>query len=75
MIITSMVKRVDVAVEDALVQAAKGQLKGGLVVYDLAKDGVGYSVSGGFIDDLAPTLEQYKQRIIDGEIKVPTTPQ
>jgi basic membrane protein A and related proteins len=74
-IITSMVKRVDVAVEDALVQASKGQLEGGAVVYDLAKDGVGYSVSGGFIEDLVPTLEKYKQRIIDGELKVPTTPQ
>jgi basic membrane protein A and related proteins len=73
-IITSMVKRVDVAVEDALTQAAQGRLKGGAVVYDLKKNGVGYSTSGGFIDDLVPTLEKYKRRIIDGEIKVPTTP-
>ncbi len=74
-ILTSMVKRVDVAVEDALTQAAKGQLKGGTVVYDLARNGVGYATSGGFIDDLVPTLEQYKRQIIAGQIKVPTSPQ
>ena len=38
--------------------------------YDLSVDGVGYSTSGGFIDDIGPQLEEYKQQIIDGEIEV-----
>ena len=42
--------------------------------YDLAVDGVGYSTSGGFVDDITDDLDEYKQQIIDGEIEVPTTP-
>jgi basic membrane protein A len=41
--------------------------------YDLAVDGVGYSTSGGFIDDITADLDGYKQQIIDGEITVPTS--
>jgi basic membrane protein A len=44
----------------------------GSTVYDLAKDGVGYSTSGGQIDDIKTQLEDYKAKIISGEIKVPT---
>lgn len=44
-------------------------------VLGLADDGVGYSTSGGHIDDLVPTLEDFKARIIAGEITVPTVPE
>ena len=30
--------------------------------------------SGGFVDDIADQLDEYKEQIIDGEIEVPTTP-
>ena len=35
-------------------------------------DGVGYSTTGGQIDDIKTKLDDAKQKIIDGKIKVPT---
>ena len=73
-ILTSMIKRVDVGVFDYTQAVADGNPPSGYVVYDLESGGVGYSTSGGFIDDIVDQIEDYKQRIIDGEIKVPTEP-
>ena len=42
--------------------------------YDLAADGVGYSTSGGFIDDIIGQIDDYAEQIKSGEIKVPTAP-
>jgi basic membrane protein A len=42
-------------------------------VFDLAKDGLGYSTSGGKVDDIKTQLDDYKQKIISGSIKVPTS--
>ena len=36
--------------------------------------GVGYSTTGGKIDDIKAKLEDFKQQIIDGKIVVPTKP-
>ena len=41
-------------------------------VFDLKADGVGYSTSGGQVDDIKAKLDDFKQQIIDGKIKVPT---
>jgi basic membrane protein A len=71
-ILTSMVKKVDVAVDDFITSVAEGEVEAGPRVYDLEAGGVDYSTSGGNIDDIAPQLEEYKQQIIDGEITVPT---
>jgi basic membrane protein A and related proteins len=72
-ILTSMIKRVDVAVYEYLKKANEGEFASGVVRYDLEADGVGYSTSGGFIDDITDQLEKYKQQIIDGEITVPAS--
>ena len=72
-IITSMLKRVDVAVFAFLKDAQEGSLKAGEEVFDLAAEGVSYSTSGGKIDDIKPQLEELKKQIVDGTIKVPTT--
>ncbi len=72
-IITSMIKRVDVAVGAFLTDAQEGGLKAGEERFDLAADGVGYSTSGGKIDDIKGQLDELKKQIIDGTIKVPTT--
>jgi basic membrane protein A len=71
-IMTSMLKRVDVAVYDFIKSATTGNYASGTVRYDLAKDGVGYATSGGQMDDIADQLNSYKQKIISGEITVPT---
>jgi basic membrane protein A len=74
-IITSMLKRVDVAVFDYISAVASNNLAGLPPVFDLKVDGVGYSTSGGKIDDDTKSwVEAYKEQIIDGKIKVKTTP-
>jgi basic membrane protein A len=73
-IMTSMLKNVDVAVFEYLTEVNDGTFPSGVVRYDLESDGVGYSTSGGFVDDIAGQLDEYKQKIIDGEITVPDKP-
>ena len=72
-ILSSMLKRVDVAVYNTIERVVNGDFTGGVTVFDLSVDGVGYSISGGFIDDIIPQLEDYKQQIIRGDIVVPQT--
>jgi basic membrane protein A and related proteins len=72
-IMTSMLKNVNVAVHEYLKKVSEGTFPSGTTRYDLSVDGVGYSTSGGMIDDIADKLDEYKQQIIDGDIKVPTS--
>ena len=73
-IITSMIKGVDVATFDFIKSLTEGKFTAGNKVYDLKAGGVGYSTTGGKIDDIKPKLEDFKQQIIDGKIVVPTKP-
>jgi basic membrane protein A len=73
-ILTSMLKRVDVAVYEAITAFVNGEAEPGVNVFDLSVDGVGYSTEGGFLTDIEADLEAFKQQIVDGEIEVPTTP-
>lgn len=73
-ILTSMLKRVDVAVYNTVKAQVDGTFAAGAQVFDLSVDGVGYSTSGGFIDDIVSQLDDYKAQIISGAITVPTTP-
>ena len=74
-ILTSMLKRVDTSVFDDIKAVADGKPNSGNVTYDLAANGVGYSTSGGFIDDIKDQIDAYAEKIKSGEIKVPTTPE
>ncbi len=74
-ILTSMLKRVDVAVHTVIEAEVNGAFAAGIQVFDLSVDGVGYSTSGGFVDEFAPTLEALKAAIIDGTIVVPSVPE
>jgi basic membrane protein A len=73
-IISSMVKRVDVAVYDFIKANQDGTVQGGDQVYDLKKGGVDFATTGGHIDDIKSKIDEIKQQIIDGKITVPTTP-
>ena len=73
-IITSMLKKVDVAVYEFLKAEVEGTFEAGPQVFDLAGGGVDYSTTGGKVDDIKDQLDELKQQIIDGEITVPTTP-
>jgi basic membrane lipoprotein Med (substrate-binding protein (PBP1-ABC) superfamily) len=73
-ILTSMLKRMDVAVDLMIQEFAQDAFTKERVL-GLADDGVGYSTSGGHVDHLVPTLEEFKARITVGEITVPTVPE
>ena len=71
-VLTSMLKRVDLAVEDAF--AGGDGLETGIVVLGLAEDGVGYSVdehNASLISgEMQQTVEDYRARILSGDIAV-----
>jgi basic membrane protein A len=69
-----MIKRVDVAVYDNIEAHLDGTLEAGEQVFDLASDGVGYSTSGGFVDDITDQLDEFAAQIAAGEIEVPEAP-
>lgn len=72
--LTSMLKRVDVSVFLAAKAVKEGDLSGGFKTFDLKSDGVGYSTSGGYLDDVVDQLEAFKAKIVSGELVVPKTP-
>ena len=73
-ILTSMLKKVDVAVYQTIKAITEGEEVGGKeTIFDLGSDGVGYSTSGDHLSqEIIDQLEDLKQQIIDGEITVPT---
>ncbi len=73
-ILTSMLKRVDVAVFQSIEKFTKGEALPAKTVFDLSTDGVGYATSGGQVDDISTMLDELKAKIIAGDITVPTTP-
>jgi len=73
-IISSMLKNLNVAVYEFLSAFVGDEAQSGEVIFDLSNDGVGYSTTGGAIDDIVEQVDGFKQQIIDGEIEVPTTP-
>jgi basic membrane protein A and related proteins len=72
-IMTSMMKHVDVAVYDFIKADVDGSPLKGTQTFDLKAGGVAYSTSGGQVDDIKSKLDGYAKQIIDGTIKVPTT--
>jgi basic membrane protein A len=73
-ILTSMLKRVDVSVYNTIEEQVDGSFAGGVKVFDLSVDGVGYSTTGGFVDDIVSELDAWKDKIVSGEVVVPSVP-
>lgn len=75
-ILTSMVKRTDNAVFDAIRSAAEGNFKAGPNFYGLADDGVGYVLNASNRTLIAPEIVEkvnaLREQIIKGEIVVPS---
>ena len=73
-VLTSMVKRVDVAIFDAFSDASKNQWTSGTVTLGLKEDGVGYAVDENnaslLTADMKAAAEKAKADIIAGTIKV-----
>ncbi|KGR73952.1 BMP family lipoprotein [Ureibacillus sinduriensis] len=75
--LTSVLKRVDVAAQEVAKLAQEGKFPGGeLITYGLSDGGVDLADSRGAIsEETMTTVEEYKQKIIDGEITVPEQPE
>nr|MBA3349844.1 BMP family ABC transporter substrate-binding protein [Actinomycetota bacterium] len=80
LILTSMLKRVDTAVYEAIGQVADDDFQKGYQTFGLSEDGVGYAVNKYndnpqlLSQDIQDELDKLKQEIIGGKIKVPTEP-
>ena len=76
-ILTSMLKRVDNAVQQTIADYVNGTEKGGIKTFGLKDGGIDYAqnqYNKELLGDIPTTLDELKQKIIDGEIKVPTKP-
>ena len=74
-VLTSMLKRVDVAVFTVCTALLAGEPLPPINMFDLAIGGVGYATSGGFIDDYVAELDAMAAAISSGELVVPETPE
>ena len=72
--LTSMIKRVDVAVYESFKAAQEGTWQGGIQVLGLAEDGVGWALDEHnrslVSDEMEAAIEQARQDIIAGTIQV-----
>ena len=73
-VLTSMIKRVDVAVYNCMKSAKEGSWQAGSRVLGLKEDGVGYSLDDDnkslVTDDMKRQVEAAKARIVAGELQV-----
>jgi basic membrane protein A len=73
-VLTSMVKKVDNAVYDAINEVLNGRFEGGFHVFGLDKDGVAYALDEHnkalIPPDVLQRVEEARTRIVNGEIKV-----
>jgi len=76
-ILTSMLKRVDNAVTQTITSFVGGSLKGGIQTFGLKEGGIDYAKNDfntELLGDIPTTLDDLKQKIINGEITVPDKP-
>jgi basic membrane protein A len=73
--LTSMVKRVDLAVKQVATEAKEGNFPGGEIVeFGLDADGVDIApTTDNLSEDMIKSVDEYKEKIKNGEIKVPAT--
>ncbi|MDQ7841617.1 MAG: BMP family ABC transporter substrate-binding protein [bacterium] len=74
-VLTSMMKRVDVAVYSTIKSLVGGSFKAGVQSFGLKEGGVGYAVNDynrEMMKEFVPRLEALKKDIVAGKIKVPS---
>ncbi|SEH73865.1 nucleoside-binding protein [Halobacillus karajensis] len=74
--LTSMVKRVDIAVQNVSKQAMDGEFPGGEVLeFGLADDAVSIARTNeeAMTEEIISAVEEWKEKIINGEVEVPST--
>jgi basic membrane protein A len=74
-VVTSMLKRGDVAVFETILAVARGELQGGVRSFGLREDGVGYVSQGphadGIPEGVRRKVAELRVGIIEGRIPVP----
>lgn len=73
---TSMVKRVDVSVQDITNRALEGDFPGGEnVVYGLEEDAIDIADTNeeAYTDDIKEEVDEWREKILDGDVEVPQT--
>jgi basic membrane protein A len=75
-ILTSMLKRVDVAIYNVIKSAGEGTFEPGGMVLTMADDGVAYGSGDPTLltDEIKAAMDTARERIIGGQVKVPTEP-
>ena len=76
-ILTSMLKRVDTAVQKTIATYVGGTVTGSIQTFGVKEGGVDYAqnqYNKELLGDITTTLDELKQKIADGEIKVPDKP-
>ncbi len=73
-VLTSVRKRFDLAVYEALQTVASGDRLPPVKAYDLRSRFVDISYEGGFLDDVRPLIEDQRRRIVSGQLRVPCLP-
>lgn len=73
-VLTSVRKRYDLAVYEALQAVASGHRPLPVKAYDLRSRFVDISYEGGFLDDVRPLIEDYRRGIVSGQLRVPCLP-
>ncbi|WP_036832277.1 BMP family lipoprotein [Pontibacillus litoralis] len=74
--LTSMVKRVDVAVQDLSNKAKEGNFPGGeLLEYGLQDEAISVADTNeeAYTEDIAKEVEAWKEKIVNGDVEVPKT--
>ncbi|WP_226034889.1 BMP family lipoprotein [Aquibacillus saliphilus] len=74
--LTSMVKRVDIAVQEVAKSAMDGEFPGGEILeFGLEDNGIAVAKTNeeAYTADIDTAVEEWKQKILDGEIEVPST--
>ncbi|WP_090083397.1 BMP family lipoprotein [Lentibacillus persicus] len=74
--LTSMIKRVDNSVQQVSNMAMDGEFPGGEVLeFGVEDEGVGLADTNeeAYTDDIAQPVDEWKQKIIDGDVEVPQT--
>jgi basic membrane protein A len=73
-VLTSMLKRVETSLVYALNSIKNNSFRGEVITFDMKADGVGYSTTNPALSqDIVQKLEQIKQQIINGQIRVAAT--
>ncbi|MFW6381830.1 MAG: BMP family lipoprotein, partial [Bacillota bacterium] len=77
-VLTSMIKRIDVAVEKEVKALYNDEFNSGTRVYGLEQDGVGLyreQAEKMLPEEILEKIDEFKEQIINGEIEVPNDPE